>query len=221
MDNFEEVNNVFEDSKKQSTSKMSLESESSDSQSVTDTSFDSSLDLDIVVKVYSATCSSESEQENVLKLYQGPLASSTPNLSPQSSDQTNENIEIMDSHVVKESCINVMYANKCCLNNCIKVIPCDIAEKYRKTFQRYSEKDQELIIKAQLAYSRQDFKFLDYYNSKRTSKKETDIHQYKTLFYYRQIRICKKLYLFLHDLEYTKYEQIVAQFDECELASYT
>lgn len=221
MDNFEKVENVCEDSSQnQSKSNMSHENDTFNSQSVTelDSTFDSSLDLDIVVKVYSELSSSnESEQENVLKLYRGPVAFSTPNLSPQVSDETNENIETVDKHFVKESCINAMFAKECCVNNCIKIISRDITEKYRETFQQYSAKEQELMIKAHLVCSRQNFKFLNYYKSKRTNNEETDIYQHKT-FYFRQIPICKKLYLFLHDLEYTKYDQIVAQFDKCELA---
>jgi len=116
----------------------------------------------------------------------------------------------MHERVLKDIVISNMYASKCCYNNCIRIILPDIAVTYWKTFQQYSEKEQKLVIQTHLALCKQDIKFLKCYKTERN----VDLHK---TFYFWQIQICRKLYLFLHDLKHIRYKQIVVHFDKNEL----
>ncbi|CAL1679604.1 unnamed protein product [Lasius platythorax] len=229
MENMDEIkkidNTVCEDSSEnQSESTVTLETSSPldsdlDLESDLYSNSDSDSNEDTIVEIHcsSRPCSPERSklEDMFLKLHCGPLATSTPDLSPEFSSSSDKETEILDKSFIEELCISTMYDSQCCANNCIRVISRDVAETYRKMFQRHSEKEQELMIQAHLTFSRQDFKFLEYYKTKRTNDEASDmILRHKTLFYFRQIQICKKLYLFLHNLEDTEYKQIVARFDE-------
>jgi len=91
----------------------------------------------------------------------------------------------------------------------------------KSSIQQLSKKEQDLIILAHLQAHRRDMSMKDVYNQKKKSKTcETTLlddndtcARQKTSYYFRNIEICRSMFLFIHDLGKDRYENICKHFD--------
>lgn len=90
---------------------------------------------------------------------------------------------------------------------------------YRRTFQELKKSEQDLAVLAQLQTHRRASQLLKFYTEKtargRSQCKEAGVLQrHSLLYYFCDVKICKNMYCWLHDLSSHRFYMLCKHYDE-------
>lgn len=114
-------------------------------------------------------------------------------------------------------------APPCCTRKCNKTLEESMVTKTRDSFHELSKLEQDLVVLAHFEFHRQDLSLGQVYAAATRKKYGSRAHTNKSRidmsYSFRDVSICKKMFLFIHDMGNDRYKALIKHFDEMGLVS--
>lgn len=115
--------------------------------------------------------------------------------------------------------IDLMFGEKieaCCSKECNKIIPENFAIQTRQFFQELSKPEQDLVHLSHLEFHRQHLSLENIYNTesrKKYGQRVKNKSRVDTMYLFRGIHICRKMFCFLYDVGLKRYKNLIQHND--------
>lgn len=135
-----------------------------------------------------------------------------------SSPEVSEALQLSLQDIEEEQTLSQFLEKPCCTNGCNTVIPEERIVFARNNFLELQKDEQDLVILSQIQSGKGHDDFNDAYKDilakiKYGRKSTQDSSKGHVLFYFHQLPICRKMFLFLHVCGLKRYKSLLAHFD--------